>query len=132
MTKIIQKICALESLTLAGLMVEAEDTETTMAMYYNRLLNEGWQFHVVDQDRGRCYGVSKIITVPKWAMRRTQDYIYWYISHEMAHAYAGIEAKHGPQFMKWLQRICPAKSVHYELTYKPKNAMAAGIAPEDF
>jgi hypothetical protein len=29
--------------------------------------------------------------------------------------------------MEWLKRICPAESLHFELEYKPRNAMAAGI-----
>lgn len=100
--------------------------------YANALCKQGWTFYVVDQTRGRCYYSKKQITIPMHAWRRKADgYLLYYISHEAAHAYAGHEAGHGPEFMQWLKRICPSELVHYELAYKPKAAMAAGIAPKD-
>lgn len=127
-------ICNLLTTKLQALMVDLEDNRNydILTKPYNELLNKGWQIYVVDQSRGACYGSRRVITVPKWAMNRDTGYIAWYLAHEMAHAYAGVEAKHGPIFMHWLKLICPPKHIHHELGYKPANAMAAGIAPEDF
>lgn len=96
--------------------------------YARQKQREGWKFYAVDQDRGRCYHGSKVITIPTWTIdRRSLDYRVWYISHELSHAFAGWKAHHGPDFMEWLKRICPADCVHHELGYKPRNAAAAGI-----
>lgn len=92
-----------------------------------KLEEEGWVFYIVEQSRGRCYYTQKAITIPLWATKRGTDYMDWYVCHEIAHAYAGYSAKHGSVFMEWLKRICPEVSIHFELTYKPRNATAAGI-----
>lgn len=96
--------------------------------HYRELKRRGWKFYVVAQSRGRCYYHDKVITIPTFAARAEPDYKVWYIAHEMAHAYAGHQAAHGPIFMMWLKIICPASSAHYELGYKPGNAAAAGIS----
>ena len=87
-----------------------------------------YEIFVVDQQRGRCYFSEKVITIPVWAFKHGKEYLDWYLSHELAHAYAGPFAKHGPLFMKKLKEICPANAIHLELGYKPRNAAAAGIS----
>lgn len=90
--------------------------------------SEGWKFYAVDQDRGRCYYGSRVITIPVWVItRRSIGERIWYISHELAHSFAGWRANHGSDFMEELKRICPPEFVHFELGYKPRNASAAGI-----
>lgn len=89
--------------------------------------------YAVDQLRGRAYwnkGNRRIITIPLWAIRRGEEYLEWYVAHEMAHHYAhryNCAMGHDRDFMKWLKIICPERSVHHELGYKPRNAAAAGI-----
>lgn len=88
---------------------------------------QGWVFYVVDQTRGRCYYQPRIITIPLWATKKSKDYLDWYVSHEIAHTYARGD-NHGQKFMSELKRLCPEDSIHYEITYKPRNAIAAGIS----
>lgn len=98
------------------------------------LIDGGWKFYVVNQRRGRCYYASKVITIPAWVFRRPIDYKEWYLSHEMAHALDkenGTKSDHGPLFMYFLKCICPEDCVHYEIEYKPRNAVAAGIRKPD-
>lgn len=116
----------------------------------------GWRFYVVDAKCGRCYYSHRVITVPLWLWDTLQidnniyralqqpatlaehiKYRAWYVSHEMAHAYNFIShgdqvGAHGPRFMNELRMICPTDCIHFELSYKPKNANAAGIMPHDF
>jgi predicted ferric reductase len=92
------------------------------------LFCRGWKFYAVDQGRGRCYFRQKIITIPIWAMQKSIQYREWYICHEMSHAVAGIEAKHGVAFQKVLQSLCSAQAIQYELTYKAREVVRAGIA----
>ena len=99
---------------------------------YKKLLEaQGWQFYVVDQRRGACYYRDRRITIPLFAMKREPRYLHWYISHELSHAFAGHTAKHGEYFMEWLVHICPANSVHFEITYKPRNATMHGISDNE-
>jgi hypothetical protein len=91
----------------------------------------------VKQCRGRCYYArSRVrpeftITIPVWALNSKRDgFADYYVAHEMSHAFAWQfdgERQHGPAFMKWLKTLCPREFWHYELEYKPRNAMAAGI-----
>ena len=89
----------------------------------------------VTSARGSCYHKraqpeQSAITIPTWAILRGQTYLNWYVAHELAHAFNmthGGNAGHGPDFMRWLKAICPTESIHFELTYKPRNAAAAGI-----
>jgi len=92
-----------------------------------KLIAEGWRFYCVSQSRGRCYGSSRVITIPSWAVKRQAEYKTWYISHEIAHALDDCLHNHGPEFMEWLKVVCPVESLHHELEYKPRNATAAGI-----
>jgi len=90
--------------------------------------HQGWRIYSVKQTRGRCYPREKVITIPVWAIERKDiTFKIWYISHELAHAYEGCLDSHGPRFMEWLKRICPANCIEHELGYKPRNAAAAGI-----
>jgi hypothetical protein len=94
-----------------------------------QLLSEGWKIYAVKQKRGRCYykGKAGVITIPVWAINRAMEYKTWYICHELAHAFDKTKSNHGPEFMRILQEICPANCVHFEIGYKPRNAIAAGI-----
>lgn len=105
---------------------------TPLVSTYYKLKAEGWDINITDTNNGRCHYATKELTVPLWAWMRGVDYAAYYLAHEMAHATAGHEAKHGPQFMAEFKRICPRNSWHYELEYKPRLADAAGIMPEDF
>lgn len=104
-----------------------QDVPESVKVYARQILSEGWKIYTVDQSRGRCYGGDKVITIPVWAIRKSLDYRTWYIAHELAHAYDKCIHGHGPEFMEWLKKICPANSIHRELGYKPRNARAAGI-----
>lgn len=95
-------------------------------------LDKGWNIYVVNQSRGRCWFKAQVITIPTFAIKHGKGYCTWYISHELAHSYAGILAKHGPLFMRELIRICPAEYIHLETGYKPRLAIAAGISKKQF
>lgn len=106
--------------------------------YAKDLISKGWRIYAVDQRRGTCYLHRKVITIPVWVIKNNHGNgkeLCWYLSHELAHAYAWIHDRcgdHGPKFMRWLKQICPPDCIHYELGYKPRNAKAAGIrAPAD-
>lgn len=135
----------------SSLIPEACDSH--MLSYYHELRSMGHRFYVVEARCGRFYGGDRVITIPLWIWDERMDtvivraigkapttilrkaYRHWYISHEMAHAYDFIErgeTDHGYHFMEQLKAICPSDAVHFELDYKPKNAMNAGIMPEDF
>lgn len=109
-----------------------------LSQYYKELRAQGYKFYVVDQSRGRCYYISKLITIPIWAIKRGISYLTWYIAHEMSHAYAYTMHKdrgHGPFFQQQLLRICPSEYVHHENGYKPKHLAQAmivnGFIPDD-
>lgn len=126
-----------QTIALAAMLVDFEDAAQypSLVQCYNQLLEEGWRFYVVDQLRGRCYYGPKVITLPLWVVAKPQGKYIQYVAHEMAHAVlAGhkLADAHGPEFMEALQGICPAEFLHYELSYKFKQAIAAGITPEDF
>lgn len=95
---------------------------------YRSLVHKGWRFYIVTSNRGYCNMLRKEITIPLWALHRGTAYYTWYFCHEMAHAIDCCKHKHGPEFMRILQEICPADCVHFELGYKPRNAQAAGIS----
>lgn len=102
------------------LSVKALDT-------YKYLTGSGWTFYAVDQTRGRCRYNQKVITIPVWCMQKSKRYIEWYICHEMSHAIAGYKANHGIQFQKVLQSLCSNEAMQYELTYKAREVVRAGI-----
>ena len=96
------------------------------------LLNDGWKIWAVRQSRGRCYFRAKVITIPVWVITDPRiGQKIWYIAHEMAHAYDECRHNHGPEFMEWLKKLCPPEHIHWELTYKPRNARSAGIGAFD-
>jgi len=94
-----------------------------------KLIADDWRFYCVSQNHGRCYASFRVITIPAWAVKKDAGYKTWYISHEIAHALDHCLHNHGHEFMEWLRLkvVCPIESLHYELTYKPRNAAAAGI-----
>ena len=120
--------------SLLCLIVELEESGLpeflTLTGEINRLIGAGWEFLVVGQDRGRCYYDRKIITIPVWAMNRSEDYTVYYLAHEVAHALGN--RGHDANFMRDFMSICPHYVQHFEIGYKPKAAMAAGIVAEDF
>ena len=114
------------------LLIEMNKVEG-ISHYWKLLEAQGWTILVVDQTRGRCYYRDRRITIPIWAVSPSKNnknlgYKEWYVSHELAHAFAGSNAKHGQDFMEWLMIICPIQYRHYELGYKPRNATQAGIS----
>ena len=112
-----------------GMKLLFADVPESVKEYARELRNNrGWNFYAVDNNRGYCNLTDKVITIPMWVIRSHKPgEKIWYIAHELAHAYDKCEHSHGPEFMEWLKQICPAEYVHWELTYKPRNAFAAGI-----
>jgi hypothetical protein len=99
---------------------------------FNTLDSKGWSFLPVRTNRGRCYYDLKIITIPAHAYEsKKEGYFAYYVSHEMAHAFAPRGAQHDSSFMAEFKKICPREYQHYEVDYKPKAAMAAGIYHKD-
>lgn len=113
---------------------------------FDELRAQGWSFHVVDSKRGYCSYRNKEIAIPSWVFNETsirrqygklniefwsgnqiRDYVNYYVSHEMAHAFAGASANHGPIFMAKFKEICPEHCQIFEHGYKPRNAKLAGI-----
>ena len=92
--------------------------------------SKGWKFYPVKQHRGRCYYAAKTITIPVWAILKGAEYATYYIAHEMAHAYCPWQ-NHNIVFMTKFKTICPQHLWHYEIDYKPRNAIAAGITDKD-
>ena len=102
-----------------------------------------FKVYMVSASAGRCDFRAKNITVPRWAWsdlktvkkvykkfcvdEYLQDCWIYYLAHELAHACAGKDVTHGPEFMRWFIKICPPELQFFELGYKPKNAAAAGI-----
>lgn len=91
------------------------------------LTKQGWIFAMDRVTRGVCYFHNKRIVLPAWLLNREISYQIYYYCHEMTHAIAGKDANHGPAFMAALRKMCPADCLHWEATYKPRNALAAGI-----
>lgn len=98
--------------------------------YQSELMKRGWRFYVVDQRRGFCISTTKTITMPKWVLSKQQGRIVQYLLHEIAHALDfernGRMSGHKKPFMDILIEICPAELLVYEMSYKPKNLVAAG------
>jgi hypothetical protein len=106
---------------------------TVQSAYERLLLDEGWEFYVVEQSRGRCYFNARVITIPIWTFSKPDpEYRIYYVAHEMAHALTPRNAEtrgdyHGPLFMHQFKEVCPKHLWHYEVEYKPRHAVAAGI-----
>lgn len=115
---------------LTLLLNESETAyDSSVKQYVDIITKEkGYNFWAVNQSRGYCHYLRKTVTIPVWAFKRGSEYLTWYIAHECSHTYAGHSAKHGPEFMQWLQRICPTYALHYETSYKPRNAVSSGIS----
>ena len=109
-----------------------KDVDEQIKQYARPLVKElEWRIYTVNQSRGRCFYFDKTITIPIWTFEKQLAEREWYIAHELAHAYNFLNKTndhHGPMFMEWLKKICPKHAIHFELTYKPRNAKAAGIA----
>jgi len=98
---------------------------------------EDHQIFVTNTNRGRFDKRNYNVTVPLWAfeagvkgLRKHEgnpEYAIYYACHEIAHILAP-GGKHGPKFMAEFMRICPDHLHRFELEYKPRNAMAAGIS----
>ena len=99
--------------------------------HYSLQSKQGWKFWVIDSVRGYCNFNRKEVTVPAWARNRGAEYFTYYLSHELAHAKKYLQVPHGPEFMEIFKSICPPNLQHYEIDYKPRNAIAAGITQKD-
>jgi len=113
----------IRSLWLQRLAPTVRDTLRELVQEY------GWQVYTVDQQRGRCYYNTRVITIPTWAVKQEvthPGYSTWYTAHEMSHCYEPHDG-HGDKFMAKLIQLCPDSCIHYELGYKPRNAARAGI-----
>ena len=96
-----------------------------------------YRLFVTKTNRGRHSQNNKNVTVPLWAYEAGKlgyrkhdgnpEYAIYYASHELAHI-ATPNQSHGPAFMTEFKRICPEHLWKYEILYKPRNAMAAGIS----
>lgn len=128
----VRKVSVALTLHLASLIEDHEAIYPTISEAFDSAAKLGWDFSVVNQDRGRCHYQLKEITVPAWAFSRGLDYLFYYLSHELAHIFAGHQAAHGPIFMTEFKKICPTNLQHFELFYKPKLAAAARITAKDF
>lgn len=132
-------------MTAVKMVCSAETINLTTGKYfyqYNReylymidLKDKGWRFYVVDQSRGWCKSRDKIIAIPLWCVQKAineqgRRRLVQYILHEIAHALDFLAGNknlgHGESFMKILINICPAELLVYEMTYKPRNLVAAG------
>jgi hypothetical protein len=118
--------------TSTEILNRAEMLDARIRQYYYDLKEQGWTFLATTQRRGWCNEHFKIITIPTWVMQgksqaSQEGYFVWYLSHEMAHAFAGYKAMHGIVFQKKLQEICPPEYLKYEMPYKGTNATRAGI-----
>lgn len=128
-----KKVCQIETFDLLSRLVDAEDNLEDLSRAFNKALDAGWLFFVTDTQRGYTQYHTKVLTIPLWCIKeREADYWKYYLAHELAHTVAGYEAMHGPAFMQAFMSICPKHLQHYEIDYKPSNAMAAGITPSDF
>lgn len=99
------------------------------------ILQDDYAFYIVEQNRGRCYMQKKEITLPKFCFTRAsgklEGYASWYVAHECSHAIAYRDwkhAEHGQPFMEVLKTLCPKEFLHFETSYKPRNAFASGIS----
>ena len=128
-----KKVCQIETFDLLNRIIDAEDNLEGLAVAFNKALDSGWLFFVTDTRRGYAHYSIKVLTIPLWCIKRREpEYWKYYLAHELSHTVSGYEAKHGPAFMQAFMSICPKHLQHYEIDYKPSNAMAAGITPSDF
>ena len=92
--------------------------------------------YVVNQRCGKAYFAKRTLTLPIWVFvnPRGEGFSLYYLAHELAHI-ANFDAgtydyrkPHGPAFMEEFKKLCPIEYQHFEIGYKPRNAMAAGIS----
>lgn len=104
-----------------------KDIPESVKTFIRPKLADGWRFYATKQTRGRCYYRSKVVTIPVWVIEsKLPGKKIWYVSHEVAHTYTPGD-QHDQLFMAKLREICPEQYQHYEIGYKPRNALAAGI-----
>ena len=104
--------------------------------------------YCVDQNRGRARLQTREISVPlrvleqeykDFASRtRYKGKVIQYLAHELAHIAVVDMCEalqepypsdgHGEMFQLLLQKICPEEYQHWELAYKMKQAIAAGVS----
>lgn len=90
--------------------------------------NRSWKIVCADQKCSMCWYYCNTIVISLFATKSLRPgYVEYMLAHEIAHAFAGHDANHGPVFMGWLKRLCPEEYQHYEYGYKPRNARAAGL-----
>lgn len=101
----------------------------TKSGYYNDSRVDGWRIFVVDQRCGKTEHAKKYITIPYfiWEENPPDGFLTWYCAHELSHALAGPEAKHGTKFMGYVKTLCPPEYIFFETWYKPYYARKAGI-----
>ena len=100
-------------------------------------ITSNYKIYVTNTVRGRCSYKNQNITIPMFAIKDTREgFTLYYICHEIAHEMtytAGFrkrqssEGPHGATFQSAFRSICPKKYQHFELGYKPRLAVAAGI-----
>ena len=98
------------------------------AEFWETRQDEGWRAAITNTERGFCHYTARTITVPLWAFQKGTEYFHYYVAHELAHVLNHHYYKtrgHGPSFQAFLIRLTPY--VKYELAYKPRLAVAAGI-----
>ena len=96
-------------------------------------LPKGYEIYVTNTVRGRCHKGQKSLTVPVWAVKKSWAYALYYACHEIAHIMTPrVRGNvHGEEFMNNFMRICPDHLQHFELSYKPRLAAAAGITKKE-
>jgi hypothetical protein len=95
----------------------------------------GFDVYVANWCRGWCYYDSSFIVVPSWLFKSKRSFnkrLTHYMAHELAHArcffrHGDDQDAHGPKFFAEFKTVCPPELWHLELSYKPRNARAAGI-----
>lgn len=99
---------------------------------YRDLEDRGYYYNVIDYKNGFCMYNKKWITLPAWSFHAKEDKEYWiyYLAHEMAHAFT--MSGHDSKFMEMFKTICPKHLQHFEIGYKTKQAILAGIVAPDF
>lgn len=73
------------------------------------LLNDGWKFKInnrITRSFGHCnYTTKEIVIAGKLLPSLTIEEIHDTINHEIAHAFAGFKADHGPVWQEWAIRL---------------------------
>lgn len=115
--------------------IQPKETTALRAHLAQLGITSEYTIYVTDTVRGRCRHSQKSLTVPTWALKeeKGEGYAVYYACHEMAHVLAPATRGnvHGPAFMKAFMGLCPKEYQHFEIGYKPRLAMAAGITKKE-